>query len=219
MSLDGGPTTRQTCGEDTLNIRTNYRENLGDTGLQHDNAMDNISHHIYCHHHHHNHHHSTVDSLSRLHHSTFGFLSLSLFLRMSFEPGPYVPLPLSDDRSETPPPEFNSSQPFTGLELIISGLPTDSFSAATDHLNGVVEKLRLEGAKIPVLHISSPANVQPLDFVYVSLTGPLKETLGLISWKTLGKSWIRLRVYVLFGRPPPGALTKLVRPPFRWMTT
>ena len=47
MSLDGGPTTRQTCGEDTLNIRTNYRENLGDTGLQHDNAMDNISHHMY----------------------------------------------------------------------------------------------------------------------------------------------------------------------------
>jgi len=95
---------------------------------------------------------------------------------MSFEPGPYVPLPLSDDRSETPPPEFNPSQPFTGLELTISGLPIDSFLAATDHLNRIVEKLRLEGTRILILHISSPANVQPLDFVYVSLTGPLKET-------------------------------------------
>jgi len=95
---------------------------------------------------------------------------------MSFEAGPYVPLPLSKDRSETPPPEFNPSQPFTGIELIVSGLPTNSFSAATDHLNGIIDNLRLAGARIPPLHFSSPANVQPLDFVYVSLSGPLRET-------------------------------------------
>lgn len=95
---------------------------------------------------------------------------------MSFEAGPYVPLPLSEDRSETPPPKFNHSQPFTSIELIVSGLLTNSFSAATDHLIGIVDNLRLAGARIPPLHISSPVNVQPLNFIYVSLSGPLRET-------------------------------------------
>ena len=93
-----------------------------------------------------------------------------------FEVGPYTPLPLSDDRSETPPPEANLSQPFIGIELIVSGLPTNSFSAATDHLHAVIDNLRHQGARSPPLQISSPANIQPLDFVYVSLSGPLRET-------------------------------------------
>jgi len=95
---------------------------------------------------------------------------------MNFNPGPYVPLPLSDDRSETPPPDANPQQPFTGLELIVSGLPSDTFISATEHLKATIENLRRQGAEIPELHISSPANVQPLDFVYVSLTGDLRET-------------------------------------------
>jgi len=92
-------------------------------------------------------------------------------------PGPYIPLPLSDDRSEPPPPDANPQQPFTGLKLIVSGLPSDTFVSATEHLKATIENLCRQGAEIPELHISSPANVQPLDFVYVSLTGKLWETL------------------------------------------
>jgi len=94
---------------------------------------------------------------------------------MDFVAGPYEPLPLSDDRSETPPPEFDP-QPFTGVELIVSGLPLGSLTATADHLNAVVEDLRRKGAEIPPLQISSPATIQPLDFVYVSLSGPLRES-------------------------------------------
>ena len=94
---------------------------------------------------------------------------------MDFVAGPYEPLPLSDDRSETPPPEFDP-QPFTGIELIVSGLPLGSLTTAADHLNAVVEDLRRKGAEIPLLQISSPATIQPLDFVYVSLSGPLRES-------------------------------------------
>jgi len=95
---------------------------------------------------------------------------------MNFNLGPYIPLPLSDDRSETPLPDANPQQPFTGLELIVSGLPSDTFVSATKHLKATTENLRRQGAEIPKLHISSPANVQPLDFVYISLTGELRET-------------------------------------------
>jgi hypothetical protein len=94
---------------------------------------------------------------------------------MDFVAGPFEPLPLSDDRSETPPPEFDP-QPFTGVELIVSGLPLGSITAAADHLNAVVEDQRRKGTEIPLLQISSPATVQPLDFVYVSLLGPLRES-------------------------------------------
>jgi len=94
---------------------------------------------------------------------------------MDFVAGPYKPLPLSVDRSETPPPEFDL-QPFTGVELIVSGLPLSSLTAAAEHLNAVVEDLRRKGAEIPLLQILSPATVQPLDFVYVSLSGPLRES-------------------------------------------
>jgi len=96
---------------------------------------------------------------------------------MNFNLGPYVPLLLLDDRSETPLPDANPQQPFIGLELIISGLPSDTFVSATEHLKATIENLHCQGAEIPELHISSPANVQLLNFVYVSLTGELRETL------------------------------------------
>ena len=60
--------------------------------------------------------------------------------------------------------------------LIILGLPLGSLTAATEHLNAVVEELSRKGIEILPLQVSSPATVQPLDFVYVSLSGPLWES-------------------------------------------
>ena len=68
---------------------------------------------------------------------------------------------LSDNRSETPPPKFDPSQPFTGVELIISGLPLGSLTAAMDHLNAVVEDLHRKGAEIPLLQIYPHNHLTP----------------------------------------------------------
>ena len=95
---------------------------------------------------------------------------------MNFEAGSYEPFPLSSDRSETPLPTFDPSHPFTGIELLVSGLSLDSFLAASEHLKERLDKLRHDGLALPPLQITSPANIQPLDFVYVSLAGPLQET-------------------------------------------
>jgi hypothetical protein len=89
---------------------------------------------------------------------------------------PYEPFPLSEDRSETPLSTFDSANPYTGLELIVSGLPPSTPDEAIQHFNDILERLRGEGADFPALKITPPANVQPQDFVYVSLTGPLRET-------------------------------------------
>jgi hypothetical protein len=50
------------------------------------------------------------------------------------------------DRYETPPAELNTSQPFTGVELIVSGLPLHSFSATSEHLKAILLKLQQEGS-------------------------------------------------------------------------
>ena len=84
---------------------------------------------------------------------------------------PFEPFPLSEDRSETPLTTFDSANPFTGLELIVSGLPHNA-----PDLNDLLERLRQEGATFLPLKVTPPANVQSQDFVYVSLTGALKET-------------------------------------------
>jgi hypothetical protein len=94
---------------------------------------------------------------------------------MNFVPGPYVPFPVSGERSETPPPDFDPTHPFTGVELTISGLPYSSISSAADHLNQIVRDIASSGTPLPDLQIVSPSTRQPLDFVYVSLSGDLKE--------------------------------------------
>ena len=94
---------------------------------------------------------------------------------MDFFPGPYTPFPVSGERSETPPPDFDPSHPFTGVELIVSGLPFTSISSASKHLSQVVQDIVNNGTPMPELQIVSPSTRQPLDFVYVSLSGTLKE--------------------------------------------
>ncbi|KAF8151316.1 hypothetical protein B0H34DRAFT_801081 [Crassisporium funariophilum] len=91
-------------------------------------------------------------------------------------PGPYTPFPVSGERSETPPPDFDPTHPFTGLELTVSGLPYTSLTSAVEHLNQIIQKIISEGTERPDLQIVSPATRKPLDFVYVSLVGVLKET-------------------------------------------
>ena len=94
---------------------------------------------------------------------------------MNYSPGPYMPFPVSGERSETPPPDFDPSHPFTGVELIVSGLPFTSISSASEHLSQVIQDLVNNDTPMPELQIVSPSTRQPLDFVYVSLSGALKE--------------------------------------------
>src|SRR6266702_8218153 len=94
---------------------------------------------------------------------------------MSYLPGPYTPFPISGERSETPPPGFDPTHPFTGVELIVSGLPFTSTTSAAEHLNQIIRKIESDGTPLPELQIVSPSTRQPLDFVYVSLSGALKE--------------------------------------------
>jgi hypothetical protein len=90
---------------------------------------------------------------------------------------PFESYPLSTNRSETLLTAADSATPYTGLELIVSGLPHDTPNAAADHLKDVVETFQQpDGASFPPLRITPPANVQPQDFVYVSLAGTLRET-------------------------------------------
>ncbi|PPR01350.1 hypothetical protein CVT26_015408 [Gymnopilus dilepis] len=95
---------------------------------------------------------------------------------MKFQAGEYVPYPVSRTRPDTPPPELDLTHPFTGLELIISGFPRDSINASPNHLAVILDELRDQGKAIPKLDIVSPATNEPLDFVWVSLASPLKET-------------------------------------------
>ena len=94
---------------------------------------------------------------------------------MNYTPGPYKPFPVLGERSETPPPNFDPSHPFTGVELIISGLPYTSIFLAAEHLNQIIHDIVTAGTPMPNLQIVSPLTRQPLDFVYVSLSGILKE--------------------------------------------
>ncbi|KAF8955265.1 hypothetical protein BDZ97DRAFT_1858763 [Flammula alnicola] len=99
---------------------------------------------------------------------------------MAFEPGPYVPYPVSEDRSGSPPLGFDPTRPFnpfTGVELIVSGLRRTSLTSAAENLTEIIENLRGDGTIIPNLQIVSPSNVHQLDFVFVSLTGELRENL------------------------------------------
>ena len=73
------------------------------------------------------------------------------------------------------PPGFDPTHPFTGVELIISGLPFTSVTSAAEHLSQVIHKIVSDGTPLPELQIVSPSTRQPLDFVYVSLSGSLKE--------------------------------------------
>ena len=96
-------------------------------------------------------------------------------MAMNYTPGPYTPFPVSGERSETPPPDFNPSHPFTGVELTVSGLPFTTITSAADHLNQTLQDIVSDGTPMPDLQVVSPSARQPLDFVYVSLSGPLKE--------------------------------------------
>ena len=89
---------------------------------------------------------------------------------MKISPGPYMPFPVLGERSETPPPDFDPSHPFMGIELIVSGLPFTSISSASEHLSQIVQDLVNNDTPMPELQIVSPSTRQPLDFVYVSLS-------------------------------------------------
>jgi hypothetical protein len=94
---------------------------------------------------------------------------------MNYTPGPFTPFPVSGERSETPPPDYDPSHPFTGVELIVSGLPFTSITSAAEHLNQIIRDIKAKGTSLPDLQIVSPSSRQPLDFVYVSLSGALRE--------------------------------------------
>jgi hypothetical protein len=96
-------------------------------------------------------------------------------MALNYMPGPYTPFPISGERSETPPPNFDPTHPFTGVELTVSGLPFTSITSAAEHLNQTVQDIVAGGTPLPDLQVVSPSTRQPLDFVYVSLSGPLKE--------------------------------------------
>ncbi|KAF5310194.1 hypothetical protein D9619_010593 [Psilocybe cf. subviscida] len=99
---------------------------------------------------------------------------------MSFSAGDFTPFPVSTERSESPPPELDEEYPFIGVELTVSGLPRTSFCSATEHLQLILSHLCDEQHEIlPELQIHSPQqatalNTDPLDYVYVSLAGPLR---------------------------------------------
>ena len=94
---------------------------------------------------------------------------------MKFNPGEYQPYPVSENRTETPPIDFDLAQPFTSLELIVSGLPCTTLTASHDRLQQIIWEIRDQGQNVPLLDIVSPATTNPLDYVWVSLAEPLKE--------------------------------------------
>ena len=86
--------------------------------------------------------------------------------------------PLHDnDRAETPPIDFDPTQTSSSLELIISGLPRTTLTAAQDRLHQIIQELQGQGENLPPLDIVSPATNDPLDYVWVSLAPPFKEVV------------------------------------------
>lgn len=102
-------------------------------------------------------------------------------------PSPYTPFPISGERSETLPPNFDPMHPFTGIELIVSGVLFTSITSASEHLNQVIHQITSNSTQLPDLQIVSPSTRQLLDFVYVSLSGALKETPNMTFLITSGK--------------------------------
>ena len=96
---------------------------------------------------------------------------------MNFSPGPYTPFPVSGERSETPPPNFDPSHPFTGVELIVSGLPFTSISSASEHLSQVVQDLVNSDTPMPELQIVSPLHQAAFRLrLCVAIRGPKGES-------------------------------------------
>ena len=50
-----------------------------------------------------------------------------------------------------------------------------TITSAADHLNQILQDIVADGTPMPDLQVVSPSTRQPLEFVYVSLSGPLKE--------------------------------------------
>jgi hypothetical protein len=97
---------------------------------------------------------------------------------MDFNAGPYQPPPVSDDRSDSPPPGLSFDAniiPLTGLELIVRGLDRSSSTSAHAQLTRIIDQLRQDGQLLPSLHIVSPSSRENLDYVFISLTGNLRE--------------------------------------------
>ncbi|KAF8164192.1 hypothetical protein BJ912DRAFT_1068476 [Pholiota molesta] len=97
---------------------------------------------------------------------------------MEFDAGPYQPPPVSDDRSDSPPPGLSYDAnliPLTGLELIVCGLDHTTSTSAHAHLTRIIDQLRQDGQLLPHLHIVSPSSGENLDYVFISLTGHLRE--------------------------------------------
>jgi hypothetical protein len=84
------------------------------------------------------------------------------------------PVTVSDGR-DSPPPDPDLSETFTGLELIVSGLRRTSLTSATDHLNTLLAEQCAHDTYIPLVTIVSPTTQRPLDFIYLSLAGEFRE--------------------------------------------
>ncbi|KAJ3512820.1 hypothetical protein NLJ89_g3299 [Agrocybe chaxingu] len=97
---------------------------------------------------------------------------------MSIEHTPFKPFPIqvSDSRADSPPPNLESSLPFTGVELFVCGLRRDTTNSASEHLNQLLQNLRSKGTTVPPINVVSPPGPKPLDFVFISLAGDLCET-------------------------------------------
>jgi len=95
---------------------------------------------------------------------------------MNFNVGEFEPFPVSHPgRPETPPLDLDISHPFTGVELIVLGLPRDSLMSAQTQLQHILLELTKQYKNLPSVDIVSPATTDPLDYVWVSLADPLKE--------------------------------------------
>ena len=117
-------------------------------------------------------------------------------------------LPLADVRSGTPP----LVQPLASIALIVSGLPTNSFSAATDHLKG---SLTTYNITVPLFCPSKSYPLRMFNPWILSTShsqAHSEKYLGLISWRVSERTWTPLRDYALCGKLPRGAWIKLGRP-------
>lgn len=101
---------------------------------------------------------------------------ISIFTVMNFNISVFEPFPVfHPSRPETPPLDFDTVHPFTGIELVVSGLPRDSLSAAQNHLQRILQDLGRRYTNFPAIYVVSPATTDPLGYVWVSLADPLKE--------------------------------------------
>jgi len=117
------------------------------------------------------------------------FLTVLSLPLMDSSAGPYEPFPVSGDSSQIPPPALDPSHPFTGVEIIVSGLPLDSLSEAPAHLTSLIDKLRSKGNVIPPYRLPPQRTFSPLISYMSHLRDRYENLPDPTFWRKYARSW------------------------------